>query len=398
MPEGGALYAPAELMGVWLQTGSEVEGDVDETLPDRLISLVFRTDWEGDGKSLLASSETGDYSGFTSGNQYYDRALTLLDEPIYEGCGNDVWSVRIGEESPLNQHGYPSGTDYYATLLDQNTLLLQQYYSFDNGEIPGVSYQTFKRFLPEAPYELEASLLNGGDYQLVGYIDENGVRHEKHPDYSDFRLHLNPNSSYRFVATPHEAEEISGGGSYWAFGTGGTLLLRSHDDESCFAGAASYYDGMIDVPEIFLWDNAGGILCLKGVATDEWDGYVDTMTDMEGIAFSAPENTLFVLYNQNYTDMTELAAFPYYEIDDGPDAQYVLVSSVIDDSYFWLDEDGFCREDFGTVHAGESFVIKVNIPENGGYLLQIECSMGGYCFELNRSILEFNENWNYITT
>jgi len=75
----------------------------------------------------------------------------------------------------------------------------------------------------------------------------------------------------------------------------------------------------------------------------------------------------------------------------------VLVTSVIDGNYFWLDEDGFCREDFGTVDAGESFIFKINLPESGGYLLQIESSMGDYFIELTQDLLPPDENWNYFT-
>ena len=122
------------------------------------------------------------------------------------------------------------------------------------------------------------------------------------------------------------------------------------------------------------------------------------MNDLEGNAFAAPENALLALYNQNYTDLSALKAFPLYEVDADEEAQYLLVTAVMDDTYLWLDEDGYCREDFGTVHAGESFVIRVNIPDSGGYLLQIECSAGEYYYELNQSSIDFYQNWNYLTT
>jgi hypothetical protein len=104
-----------------------------------------------------------------------------------------------------------------------------------------------------------------------------------------------------------------------------------------------------------------------------------------------------VLYNENYTDLSQFHILPFYEIDDGPEARCLLVTSALDDTYFWLNEDGYCREDFGTVHAGDSFVIRVNLPESGGYLLEMECSTGAYCFELNQNVMEFYQNWNYLT-
>ena len=396
VPEEGALYSPAELQGVWLQVGSEVEGDVSETMPGSFNSLVFRTDWAGDEKILLASSETSDYSQFLAEGRYYNQELTLLEYPLYEGCGNDVWSVRVGEESPLNENGYPEETETYVTLLDQNTLLQQHYFSFDGG--PGVSYQTYKRVLSDVSYDVEAADLSDRSFALAGYIDADGVRHDKHPEYSDFRLYLDGSLGYLFsydIAGQPESG-YQGGGYHWSVGDGGTILMRREDSlEGWYTGAVQFFN---ETPTIRLFDNMGGILCLEQTEDGEWGGYADTMNDIEGRAFAAPENAMFVLYNQNYTDMTNLPSLRCYEIDDGPEAQYVLVTSVIDGNYFWLDEDGYCREDFGTVDAGESFVFKINLPESDGYLLQIESPLGNYFIELTQNLLPPGENWNYFTT
>lgn len=400
MPEGGNLYSPAELYGVWLQIGSEVEGYIDASLPHNFNSLIFRTDGEGAGKCLLASAEAVNYGSFDPNRSYTDRGLTVLDQPIYEGCGNDEWSVRIGEESPRNQHGYPSGIDTYVTLLDQNTLLRQQYYSFDNGSIPGVSYQTYKRFLPESSDGVDETDLADGNFNLVRYIDADGISHTEFsrcPAYTDFRLRLNESGSYAFTFLNPNGDEFIGGGNDWVLGDGGTILLRNnHVDEDCYSGTVAEHD---DVTEIFLWDNVGGIMVLERGEDGEWSGYVDTMTDIEGIAFSAPANTLCVLYNQNFTDFSLFPSIPAYEISDSPDAQYVLVASVEDGSYFWLEEDGYCREDFGTVDAGDSFLIRLEIPEKNGFNLQVKTTLGEYFFELKESTLAFVDSaWNYVVT
>jgi hypothetical protein len=403
MPVGGNLYSPAELQGVWLQIGSEVEGYVDASLPHNFNSLVFRTDWDGDGKSLLASSESVNYGIFDPDRSYDNRFLTALDQPIYEGCGNDEWSVRIGEESPLNEHGYPSGIDRYVTLLDQNTLLQQQYYSFDNGSIPGVSYQTFKRFLPDASYTPVESNLTDCEFALARYIDAEGISHTDFagcPAYTDFRLrlisNLNRNGSYVFTFRDPDGIDFIGGGNEWIIGDGGTILLRNEDvEEDCYAGAITEYNG---ITEIFLWDNAEGIMVLERTEPSDWDGYVDTMTDIEGNAVGAPANTLCVLYNQNHGGFSTLPSIPLYEISDSPTAQYVLVSSVEDGSYFWLEEDGYCREDFGTLDAGDSIIIRLEIPESGGMNLQVATSLGEYFFELTQGNLAFEGNWTYLTT
>lgn len=398
MPEGGALYSPAELQGVWFAVSSSIEGD-EEDLSGTFNTLVFETDWSTDEKPLVASAEGGGDGYITREDEfsfYQDRELTLLDWPIYSGCGNEVWSVRIGEESPLNEYDFPENVETYVTLLDRNTLLQQRYFSFDNGSIPGVSYQTYKRFLPEASYGLEKAELVDRDFELSGYMDADGTWHATHPEFNRFTLRLEENAYYFHMTGDGGLDYLSGGG-YWEMGRGGTLHMTSEsNDADWLCGAVQCSN---EVPEIYLW-NQGNILRLTHTAgsSGEWDGYVDTMNDLEGRAFAAPENTLFVLYNQNHTDLTKLHSLPFYEIDEGAEAQYVLVTSVIDGNYFWLDEDGFCREDFGTVDAGESFVFKVNLPESGGYLLQIESSLGDYFIELTQNLLPPNENWNYFTT
>ena len=371
MPEGGALYSPAELQGVWLQTGSEVEGYTEQSMPSRLNSLIFCADWDGDKQTLRASSERIDYNEYMPFGTYQDQVITVLDEPIYEGCGNDAWSVRIGEEAAKNENGYPEAgkTELYVTLLDQNTLLQQQYFSIDGG--PAVAYQTYQRILPEISWGLEEADLEGGDFELACFTAADGTRQDAPPGVSDFYLHLDVHGQQFFTVTFEDGSEYSGGGE-WILGEGGTLLLFNenkfydwpydeHIDSEWFAGAVQSFN---EIPEVYLWLE-GGVMRLDHVEGSggenyggEWEGYVDTMNDLEGRAFAAPENALFVLYNQDYTDMTKLNSLRCYEIDDDPEAQYVLVTSVIDGSYFWLDEDGFCREDFGTVDAGESFLFK----------------------------------------
>ncbi len=405
MPTDGALYSPAELQGVWLQTGSEVEGDINATMPERFESLIFRTDWSGDAKTLVASAENGDWDGFAYGDGYYDSQITLLEEPIYSGCGNEVWSVRIGEESPLNEHGYPENVETYVTLLDQNTLLQQHYFSFDNGTIPGVSYQTYKRFLPSVPYGLEESDLAGRDFELVGYIDADGIRHQEHPTYTDFRLHLNAAGGYTFTACVSDsaAEDYTGGGHHWSLGEGSTILLCSENTmQDGHAGAVSCYDGMEDVPEIFLWDNMDGILCLKYTedSGDEWSGYVDTMTDLEGNAFAAPANALLAYYGDGYLDMDWYRAnteIPVYELADGPDARQILISCVNDDSTLWIENDGFEIARLGTMMAGESVIIQVGYPESEGSFLYLEVGGEEYYIELSHSCLSL-DMWDYIVT
>lgn len=381
---------PAQLQGVWLQVGSEVEGDINPTMPYFFNSMIFQTDG---GDALLASAQSGDYDGFTARDSYSQREVTLLDQPIYEGCGNDEWSVRIGEESPLNEHGYPTGVDIYVTLLDENTLLQQRYYSFDNGQIPGVSYQTYKRFLPGMPNTQGEAALAGGNFELAGYINADGVRQETHPVYTDFRLHLNTAGGYTFTssASDNAQDDYTGGGHYWGLGEGGTILLRSENlEQDGFGGVVTEDSG---VTEILLWDNMEGILCLQ---YKEWDGYQDTMTDLEGNAFAAPANAVLIYYGDEYLDMDwyrDNEGIPVYELADGPDVRKILISCAVDDTPVWIENDGFEVGQLGTMMAGESIIVQTGY--DGAHLC---FKYGGieYYIELSNSSLPLDK-WDYIT-
>ena len=69
----------------------------------------------------------------------FEAELELLEEPVYEGCGNDEWSVKFLTYNST----YGEDEEFYATLIDENTLLLQHLYPFDGTQ--GVSYQTYTR-------------------------------------------------------------------------------------------------------------------------------------------------------------------------------------------------------------------------------------------------------------
>ena len=140
--------SPAQLAGTWLLTSGEVEGwvwDAAESQEYAVLYFLPSQDTEISAGTLTVNYESR--SGWGEMRQFfYDQELTLLEEPLYEGCGNEEWSVCLGSKSPLNEHGYPLETEYYATLIEENTLLLQQYFTIDGG--PGVSYSTLNEFYP----------------------------------------------------------------------------------------------------------------------------------------------------------------------------------------------------------------------------------------------------------
>ena len=65
--------------------------------------------------------------------------LELCDQPLYPGCGNDEWSVTFH----VTETTFDPEDEFYATLIDENTLLLRNIFPFD-GTL-GVSHQTFIR-------------------------------------------------------------------------------------------------------------------------------------------------------------------------------------------------------------------------------------------------------------
>lgn len=76
----------------------ETEGAEYDAMPAELCSIVFRAMSTEDGGSVLvADIEERDYFGnkrFVA----YGHEVECLSESLYEGCDNDAWCVRIGDE------------------------------------------------------------------------------------------------------------------------------------------------------------------------------------------------------------------------------------------------------------------------------------------------------------
>lgn len=393
VPEGGALYAPAELQGVWLQVSSEIEGDQNETMPGRLESLIFRPAQNGDIHTLLVTSETRIYDGYLVESEFHETDITVLDQSLYSGCGNEEWSVRIGEESALNENGYPINTETYVTLLDQNTLLRQRYFSFDGG--PGISYQTFKRFLPRESPDLYRAQLEGCNFELSSYTAGDGTVQDAPDGVESFFLHLDTRGEHYFTIHFDDGSDHHGSG-IWIKGEGGTILLYSEENESDWFGGAVQAEN--ETPTIFLWYD-GGIMQLDYSENDwEWGGYADTMDDLEGNAFAAPANALLVYYGDDYLDMDRYRnnpSIPIYELADGPDVRQILISCVNDNTALWLVNDGFEVARFGTLMAGESIIIQTGYPDSGGPQLFMEFDGEEYYIELSSACLP-PDTWDYI--
>lgn len=230
--EIGQTYTPAELVGTWLLVSGEVEGDQWEAMPDELSSLVFRVAAYDGPLELRADLERMDSYGEMI-DAAHDQEVQILDEALYSGCDNGIWSVRIGPESAKDENGHPVETEIYATLLDYHTLLMQRYYTLDGA--PTVSYQTYWRF-PElvtwqAPEYLELEYSN---WACTAYTNFQGEDRSPPDEMTDFSVLLGPDQTCYL----YYGEETVLQGT-WQIGNGGVLLLRSDDEAFWFGGVIS---------------------------------------------------------------------------------------------------------------------------------------------------------------
>lgn len=255
----------------WLVSG-ETEGWEWEAMPGQMESLVFREAWTAESATLVVDSEQRNYYGDLE-ESFCGKEITILEEPLYEGCENDAWSVRIGPVSPKDEKGCPTETEYYVTLLDQNTLLMQRYYALDG--YPAVSYQKFYRILPQVSrWEIEAWELEGSYWECAWYRDADGVESSMSPGMKDFYLYLDMEQVCYLGQLLEGSEYYTDTQGVWLFGNGGVLQLCGDGYESpegyCpefwYAGAVfgnvfETEDEFWESYEMYLYYN-GGVICL----------------------------------------------------------------------------------------------------------------------------------------
>lgn len=119
-------YDHSALAGTWVRTGTEVEGYVGE---GGNCTLVFTA--VGDGSYLMTYTDR-DFPEYN----FADKAVQILEEPLYEDCGNDRWMGTVDYVSSPN-------TTHALTIRDDAVLILQNRYTMDG--IPMVSYEFFER-------------------------------------------------------------------------------------------------------------------------------------------------------------------------------------------------------------------------------------------------------------
>ena len=122
----------ALLDGEWIFSHGETDG------------YEYTAEEAGIESELQITSSTADvtakyFSKTEFDTKTFEAELVLLDEAVYEGCGNDEWSVKFS----MIQSDYSNDEEFYATLIDENTLLLRHLFPFDGTQ--GVSHQTYTR-------------------------------------------------------------------------------------------------------------------------------------------------------------------------------------------------------------------------------------------------------------
>ncbi|MBE6704435.1 MAG: hypothetical protein E7583_04155 [Ruminococcaceae bacterium] len=125
--------APSHIVGEWVMISGETDG-YEYTAEEAGIQSEI----------LITSSDDGMTAEYFSKMEYVGTDtlkanLELCQEPLYIGCGNDEWSVVFH----VTETTFDPEDEFYATLIDENTLLLRNIFPFD-GTL-GVSHQTYKR-------------------------------------------------------------------------------------------------------------------------------------------------------------------------------------------------------------------------------------------------------------
>lgn len=232
----GQLYTPSELAGTWVCVLAETEGYQWEAMPDELSSITISVVTAGGPLYLSADIEDRDHFGDLREPEY-GQPLEILQEPLFNGCANGLWSVRIGPAASMDANGFPSETEYYATIVGEDQLLLQRYYTLDGS--PAVSYQTYWRVTDLSSWmTYESMALDYSNWVLTGYETVDGDELPLPSEMEDLTV----------ILSPEESCSVYLGGvrqdGQWRFGNGGVVLLRSYEDSDepfWFGGAICGY-------------------------------------------------------------------------------------------------------------------------------------------------------------
>lgn len=118
----------SQLIGTWELAWTEFEGYRDY---DRAGLAIITITGDPKGTMYISYEDEGRPSFC-----FTERKLDIKPGEIYYGCGNDEWNAAV-------DHVGPYGTTYRVTVLDDGTLMKQQFWYQDG--YPAVSYSWFTR-------------------------------------------------------------------------------------------------------------------------------------------------------------------------------------------------------------------------------------------------------------
>lgn len=118
---------PMEMVGTWERFRTEFEGYQEDT--SGTCTLVITGESE---QTLMISYADKEYPD----SNYQNKTLTVRQGQVYNGCGNSLWLADV-------DHVGQYDTTYCVTLLEDGTLLLQNYWEVDGSM--NASYAWFRR-------------------------------------------------------------------------------------------------------------------------------------------------------------------------------------------------------------------------------------------------------------
>ena len=119
---------PVEMVGTWKRVRMEFEGYGEEDTSGNCTIVIT-----GETEDTLAISYT---DRERPESNYQNKTLDIRQGQIYWGCGNSLWLAEV-------DHVGHWDTTYTVTLLEDGTLLLQNYWEMDGA--PAVSYAWYRR-------------------------------------------------------------------------------------------------------------------------------------------------------------------------------------------------------------------------------------------------------------
>lgn len=134
MPEKDLHLCIADFQGDWTMLSMEIEGSVSDGSPEGVLSSVSFEESAHGVEAVYTKFSL--YSGI---DEELRASVRYREEPLYHGCGNEAWSVEFKPQV----YEQDEGTQFYATLLDRDTLLLQRRFFIDGS--PAVCYETYRR-------------------------------------------------------------------------------------------------------------------------------------------------------------------------------------------------------------------------------------------------------------